>query len=159
MSATLSKQERDAQSNAQLADVYVDVGAMPWVPFSEGIEIKVLRVSAESGAWSSVFRCAKGSGFARHRHLGPAEYLMISGKMEVRGGREKGGITAFAGDYGYEPLGAIHDWTSFPEDTVFYFTQNGPLEFLTEEDETAFILDWRSIEQLRDAVEAEPATA
>jgi quercetin dioxygenase-like cupin family protein len=159
MSATLSKQERDSQANSQLDDVYVDVGSMPWVPFSEGIEIKVLRVSSESGAWTSLFRCQPGSGFARHRHLGPAEYLMVSGKMEVRGGRENGGITALAGDYGYEPLGAIHDWTSFPEDTVFYFTQNGPLEFLTDEDETAFILDWRNIEQLRKTAENEPVSA
>lgn len=159
MSAALTKQERDAQSNAQLDDVYVDVNAMAWVPFSDGIDIKVLRVSSESGAWTSLFRCAKGSGFARHRHLGPAEYLMVSGTMEVRGGRENGGITAVAGDYGYEPLGAIHDWTTFPEETVFYFTQNGPLEFLTDEDETAFILDWRNIQELGKATETELAPA
>jgi quercetin dioxygenase-like cupin family protein len=154
MTATISKQERDAQTNSQLGDVYIDTGAMPWTPFSEGIEIKVLRVSSESGAWTALFHCAPGSGFARHRHLGPAEYLMVSGKMEVRGGRENGGITALTGDYGYEPLGVIHDWTSFPEESVFYFTQNGPLEFLTDDDATAFILDWRNIEQLRDAAQA-----
>lgn len=154
MTATLSKQERDAQTNAQIADIYVDVSAASWVPFSEGIDIKVLRVSTENGAWTALFRCDAGSGFARHRHLGPAEYLMVSGRMEVRGGRENGGITAFAGDYGYEPLGAIHDWTSFPEETVFYFTQNGPLEFLTDDDATAFILDWRNIQALQQAPQA-----
>jgi quercetin dioxygenase-like cupin family protein len=150
MSATLSEPVASSQTTP-LDDVYLDVGAMPWVPFSDGIGIKVLRVSSESGAWTALFHCAKDSGFARHRHLGPAEYLMVSGKMEVRGGRENGGITAYAGDYGYEPLGVIHDWTNFPEETVFYFTQNGPLEFLTDDDQTAFILDWRSIEQLRGA--------
>jgi hypothetical protein len=154
MTATLSKQERDAKANAQFADVYIDVNAMPWTPFSEGIQIKVLRVSSESGAWTALFQCAQGSGFARHRHLGPAEYLMISGKMEVRGGRENGGITAFAGDYGYEPLGVIHDWTSFPEASVFHFIQNGPLEFLTDDDATAFILDWRNIQELQKAAKA-----
>jgi quercetin dioxygenase-like cupin family protein len=154
MTATLSKQERDAQANSAIEDIYVDVSAAAWVPFSDGIDIKVLRVSTESGAWTALFRCAEGSGFARHRHLGPAEYLMVSGKMEVRGGREKGGITAYAGDYGYEPLGAIHDWTSFPEPTVFYFTQNGPLEFLTDDDATAFILDWRNIQGLQQAAQA-----
>lgn len=149
MTATLSKQERDALANAQSPDIYVDGSAMGWTPFSEGIGIKVLRVSSETGAWTALFNCEKGSGFARHRHLGPAEYLMVSGKMEVRGGRENGGITAVTGDYGYEPLGVIHDWTSFPEDTVFFFTQDGPLEFLTDDDQTAFILDWRNIQQLQ----------
>lgn len=151
MTATLSKQERDAQNNAQAPDIYIDGSATAWVPFSEGIDIKVMRVSSESGAWTALFRCAQGSGFARHRHLGPAEYFMVSGKMEVRGGRENGGITAVTGDYGYEPLGVIHDWTSFPEDTVFFFTQDGPLEFLTDDDATAFILDWRNIAALRQA--------
>jgi acetylacetone-cleaving enzyme len=57
--------------------------------------------------------------------LGAGEYYVISGKMEVRGGVENGGITAITGDYGYEPNGVIHDMTNFPEDTILYFTNFG----------------------------------
>jgi len=155
MSNLSSKVERDRRANSALADVYVDVSAMPWTSFSEGIEIKVLRVSSESGTWSCMFRCAKGSGFARHRHLGPAEYVMLSGRMDVRGGRSKGGVTALAGDYGYEPLGAVHDWTSFPEESILYFTQSGPLQFMDEDDNTLFLLDWRGVQDLIKVNESE----
>src|SRR6516162_1657489 len=74
--------------------------------------------------------CAKGSSIPRHEHLGAGEYYVISGKMEVRGGVENGGITAITGDYGYEPNGVIHDMTNFPEDTVLYFTNFGPIRYI-----------------------------
>src|SRR5262252_8270769 len=63
----------------------------------------------ETGHWTVLLKCAKGSGIPRHEHLGAGEYYVISGKMEVRGGVENGGITAITGDYGYEPNGVIHD--------------------------------------------------
>jgi quercetin dioxygenase-like cupin family protein len=71
-------------------------------------------------------KCAKGSGIPRHEHLGAGEYYVVAGKMEVRGGAENGGITAIAGDYGYEPNGVIHDMTNFPEETLLYALYRGP---------------------------------
>ena len=70
---------------------------------------------------------------------------MISGKMEVRGGVEAGGITAVAGDYGYEPTGMIHDFTNFVEDTVFLFTNHGAIQFTDDHDNTVAILDWQAM--------------
>lgn len=92
-----------------------------------------------------LFKCAKGSAFARHEHLGSGEYLMLTGKMEVRGGVQKGGITAYPGDYGYEPNGVIHDSTCFVEDSTFYFTNFGPIKFIDDEDKTLFVLDWQGV--------------
>jgi len=54
------------------------------------------------------------------------------------GGVEKGGITAYPGDYGYEPNGVIHDHTEFPEQSVLYFTNNGPIRFIEFTDGTSF---------------------
>jgi hypothetical protein len=142
-----AKTARDRLQNDTIQDTYVHPDDHPWIPFpgAEGIGIKVLRVSSETGTWTALFQCAAGSGFARHKHLGAGEYLMVSGKMEVRGGVQNGGITAVAGDYGYEPTGMIHDWTNFVEDTVFYFTNYGALQFMDDEDNTVAVLDWQGI--------------
>ena len=130
-------------------DTYVNTSAMPWLQFGAGIDFKVLRTSQETGAWTVLFRCAKGSSFNPHRHLGGGEYLMLKGTMEVRGGKEKGGITAKAGDYGYEPNGVLHDETNFTEDSELYFTNYGAIQFLTDELEPDFVLDFAMLEELQ----------
>ncbi len=137
----------DQLRNAEIKDTYVHPDDLTWIPFPNvpGIDMKLFRVSSETGVWTALFRCAEGSGFPRHRHLGAGEYLMISGKMEVRGGVEAGGITAVAGDYGYEPTGMIHDFTNFVEDTVFLFTNHGPVQFIDDDDNTLAILDWQAM--------------
>ena len=141
------KATRDARRNANIKDTYIHTTAMPWINFSEGIDIKVLRASQETGTWAALFRCAKGSAFARHEHLGAGEYLMLSGKMEVRGGVERGGITAYPGDYGYEPNGVIHDMTNFPEDTILYFTNFGPIRYIDDDNNTVGFLDWQGVQK------------
>ena len=129
-------------------DKYVNTNSMPWREFGPGIDFKVLRTSQETGTWTVLFRCAAGSAFAPHRHLGGGEYLMLKGRMEVRGGAENGGITATEGDYGYEPNGVLHDSTHFPEDSVLYFTNNGAIQFLTEDMQPDFVLDFQMLEEL-----------
>jgi quercetin dioxygenase-like cupin family protein len=137
----------DQMRNAQIQDTYIHPEDLAWVPFpgAPGIDMKVLRVSSETGTWTTLFQCAAGSGFPRHMHLGAGEYLMISGEMEVRGGAKAGGITAVAGDYGYEPTGMIHDWTNFVSDTVFFFTNHGPIQFMDDDDNIVGVLDWQGV--------------
>lgn len=98
-------------------DVYVNTAAKDWLPFYPGFQFKLLRVSAETGTWSVLVQADKGASFPCHTHLGAGEYFMVSGRMDVRGGVENGGITATAGDYGYEPNGIVHDHTEFPQKT------------------------------------------
>jgi len=135
-------------STRALQDVYVASDSLPWVLFSEGIEFKLLHASAETGKWTVLFRCARGSSFARHRHLGAGEYLMLEGRMEVRGGAAAGGITAVAGDYGYEPNGVVHDSTCFVEPTRFFFTNHGPISFLDDSDTVTAVLDWQALQEI-----------
>ncbi len=145
---------RDAVRNAELKDTYIHTDGEQWLPFGDtaGIEFKLLRVSQETGTVTLLFKCAPQSSFARHRHLGAGEYLMVYGEMDVRGGARAGGITAVAGDYGYEPNGIIHDSTEFPKETVFYFTNYGPIQFIDEEDNTVFVLDWKGLLDLEAAM-------
>jgi hypothetical protein len=56
--------------------------------------------------------------------------------------------TALTGTYGYEPLGSVHDCTTFPEYTELLFTNFGPVVFLNEDGSVASILDHALLERL-----------
>jgi len=154
------KAARDAENNALFKDIYMNVAAMPWLPHPAmpGTHFKVLRTSAETGAWTVLFKNARGSSVPRHEHLGAGEYLILSGKAEIRGGVEKGGITAYAGDYGYEPSGVIHDSTYFPEDTIYFFTNHGPVKFIDDDNNILAVVDWRAVRALEATLLAQMAT-
>lgn len=123
---------------------------MDSTPPHAGNPLQGASTSAETGAWTVLFKNAKGSSVPRHEHLGAGEYLMLSGKCEIRGGAEKGGVTAYAGDYGYEPSGVIHDSTYFAEDTIYFFTNHGPVKFIDDDDNTLAVIDWRTIRALEE---------
>lgn len=113
-----------------------------WVPIVDGIELKLLRASAETGDWTVLFRCQPGSFFPSHRHYGAGEYYMLTGRMVYRMGE------AVAGDYGYEPLGATHEKTTFPEYSELIFTNHGPVIFLNADGSLGDVLDHETITQL-----------
>ena len=132
---------------------YVHVDAVGWQPFpgefsTGGIRWKLLHVSPEMGAWTAIFDCPKGSSFARHIHVGPGEYFLTKGKMEVRGGADDGGATAMAVGYGYEACNARHDQTNFVEDSEFYMTFLGPLQFIDEDGNTLAVVGWEQADGL-----------
>jgi ChrR-like protein with cupin domain len=55
---------------------------------------------------------------------------------------------AITGDYGYEPNGVIHDMTNFPEDSILYFTNFGPIRYIDDDDNTVGFLDWQGVRLL-----------
>src|SRR5438876_985333 len=91
-----------AESTAGPKDLLVRGKDLPWHPLGPGTWFKLLRASEETGVWTSLIKMEAGSRFAPHKHLGAAEFFVIRGEFDYRAG------TAKAGDYGYEPLGAIH---------------------------------------------------
>jgi anti-sigma factor ChrR (cupin superfamily) len=125
-----------------VAEVLQPVESLRWVPIVTGIDFRLLFTSAETGRWTVLFRCQPGSFFPRHKHYGAGEYFVVKGRMEYRMG------VAPAGTYGYEPLGVIHDLTTFPEYTELLFTNFGPVAFLNEDDSVASMLDHTLLEQL-----------
>jgi len=126
---------------------YVQIDDNEWKAFPSalsegGISWKLLNVSPEMGSWAAIFDCPEGSSFNRHIHIGPGEYFLTKGRMEVRGGHDEGGSTAIAPGYGYEPCNARHDFTNFTEDSEFYMTFLGPLQFIDEEGNTLALVTW-----------------
>ena len=74
--------------------------------------------------------------------------MLTKGKMEVRGGKEKGGVTAYGVGYGYEACNARHDKTYFPEDSEFYMTFLGPLQFIDPEGKPLAVVGWEEAQAL-----------
>jgi len=75
----------------QLKGRYVQINDNEWKPFPDalsqgGITWKLLNVSPEMGSWAAIFDCPKGSSFNAHIHIGPGEYFLTKGHMEVRVG-------------------------------------------------------------------------
>lgn len=83
-------------------------------------------MSPDAGSWTAAFLYPKGASVPSHVHVGPGEYFMVRGKLEVRGGDDDGGVTATAPCYGYEATGAVHDQTLFLEETEVYMRFQGP---------------------------------
>ena len=112
---------------------------------------KLLHVSPESGAWTAAFLNPKGSTVPAHIHVGPGEYFLVKGKLEVRGGDAAGGTTAEAPGYGYEATGARHDVTIFLEDSETYMRFQGPLQMIDEKGNTVGIYGWQEMQALWNA--------
>lgn len=117
---------------------------LDWIEVPGGNAVKVLRVSEETGSWTALFRAAKGTVNPPHVHLGPADFYMISGMMEYRGGVSR------AGDWIYEPNGARHEATTHPEETVYLANVHGAIAFLGDDDQIVGISDWRGMKALQD---------
>ena len=69
--------------------------------------------------------------------------LFIGGAPKPSG---EGGASAEAPAYGYEPCNAQHDQTIFLEDSEFYMTFLGPLNFIDEEGNTVALFTWQDVQ-------------
>jgi anti-sigma factor ChrR (cupin superfamily) len=115
-----------------------------WISAGDGNEFLVLRISKETGAWSALVRAKAGQVNAPHTHIGPADFYVISGGFDYRGG------SAREGDWVYEPAGAVHDATTHPMDTVYLANVHGPVAFHDSKGGIAGILDWRAVQKMVD---------
>ncbi|WP_144098405.1 cupin domain-containing protein [Croceicoccus sediminis] len=138
----------------------VELDDVDWVPFPDalsagGIRWKLLNVAPELGSWAAIFDCPAGSSFNSHHHIGPGEYLLTKGRMEVRGGKDDGGETVNAPAYGYEATSAFHGKTYFPVDSEFYMTFLGPLQFVDESGgKTHALVTWDVVQHAWDGAQA-----
>jgi quercetin dioxygenase-like cupin family protein len=123
------------------------VGLALAVPFSapDGTGMQwdelVLTATAASAAWA-LFRAARGTTNPPHVHLGPADFYVLSGVLEYRGG------VARAGDWIYEPNGAVHEATHHPEETVYLANVHGAIAFTGADGQIVGLSDWRAMQAL-----------
>jgi anti-sigma factor ChrR (cupin superfamily) len=129
-------------------ELVVNVEDLPWMPLGEGAWGKVLRTCAESGAWTVMLKQAAGTHVPPHKHLSGADFYVLQGCIEYRGGVAK------AGHFAREPMGAVHERTSFPEETVYLFTSYGPLAMYGPDGQVIGFTDAESMQALKEAQDA-----
>jgi 2,4'-dihydroxyacetophenone dioxygenase len=120
----------------------IHTGERPWIDMGGGNQVIVLRVSKETGFFSLLIKAPAGQVNAPHTHIGAADFYVISGGFDYRGG------SARAGDWVYEPAGAVHDATTHPMDTIYLANSYGPVAFHGKNGGIAGLFDWRTIAAL-----------
>src|SRR5579859_1009 len=117
---------------------------MDWIGTAAGV--KMLRISKETGWIAALVRGRAGQVNPPHTHLGPACFYVLEGGFEFRGG------SARAGDWVWEPAGAVHPATSHSVDTVYLSNTYGPVMFHDKDGKEPRVIDFRSSQALLDRV-------
>jgi anti-sigma factor ChrR (cupin superfamily) len=123
-------------------ELVINVDELPWVPMGVGSWGKVLRTCPETGSWTIMFKQEAGTFAPPHKHLAAADFYVLKGRIEYRGG------VASAGYFAREPLNAVHEKTTFPEEAIYLFTSSGPLAMYGPDGNIASILDAESLQAL-----------
>ena len=104
-----------------MRDVLIHCEDIPWVDIGGGASVKYLRNCESTGQWTQLLWLKSGATLPPHYHLGAGEFIVLKGELHYASGIAK------QGDYGYEAIGAIHEKTSAPVDTVLFYLGHGPL--------------------------------
>src|SRR3954462_10756330 len=119
-----------------------DLAAVPFVPYSEEVTLKLLRVDPVSGQICVVLAAPGGTGLGIHKHYGSVIVYTIKGAWRYL----EHDWVARAGDFAYETAGSSHTFVVEPgEENEAFIVVEGSLEFLDEEGNTLAIEDWRSM--------------
>ena len=127
-----------------LAAALVRTDDLNWIDDGFGNQIKILRINEETGFFHILIKAKGGQVNPPHTHLGPADFYVIEGGFDYRGG------SARAGDWVYESTGAVHEATTHPMDTIYLANVYGPISFHSSDGGITGIVDWRSMKKLAD---------
>ena len=105
-------------------DLLIRAGELPWVELGDGASAQYLRNCEITGQWVQILRLNAGASLPSHYHFGAGEFIVLKGELHYAAGIAK------SGDYGYEPLGAVHEKTYAPVDTELFYVGYGPLAAL-----------------------------
>ena len=125
-----------------LSAALVRADDLNWISDGVGNQIKILRVNEETGFFHILVKAKAGQVNPPHTHLGPADFYVLEGGFDYRGG------SARAGDWVYEPTGAVHEATRHPLDTIYLANVYGPVAFHNSSGGIAGVYDWRSVMSL-----------
>lgn len=116
-------------------DELVDLDALPWVPQSDGVWFKPLRLSPSTGTWTNLLRVARRGVISVHRHPFPVEAWVLRGSWRYL----EHSWTARSGSYVYEPAGDVHTLvTDSDDEMVTLFSMYGPIEYLADDGSVTF---------------------
>jgi hypothetical protein len=119
---------------------HVGEDELPWADTGIGIELKVLRVSIETGIWVVRNRFQPGVRIPRHRHTGPVEGFTLTGRWHYL----EYDFWSTPGSYIFEPASSVHTLdvpAGNTEPTDVLFVIEGVLLNLDDNDEIESVSD------------------
>jgi 2,4'-dihydroxyacetophenone dioxygenase len=113
-----------------LGERVIQLDAIPWVPYAEGIWVKPVRLNRKTGLWANLTKVEGGMTINRHYHVGPVTGFVLEGSWHYA---ERDWV-AREGTMVWEPPGDIHTLISGEEGTITLFTLEGALLYVDEDD-------------------------
>ncbi len=115
-----------SQPESPLPAGHLNANDLPWVEQYPGIEMKILRVSDDTGTWIIMNRFAPGTQLPKHRHSGGVVAYTLQGRWRYL----EYDFVATAGSVIREPANSSHT-LSVPADAgepaVIFFVVEGSL--------------------------------
>ena len=121
-------------------DVLIRPQELPWIPQgSPKVWFKPIRINPDRGEWVNLLKVAKQGVVNRHRHLAEVEGWVVQGSWHY----VEHDWQAEPGAFVYEPPGEVHtlvaDVADESEPMLTLFTIHGPIEYLDEHGEIAYV--------------------
>lgn len=117
---------------------------VPFLPYSEHVTIKLLRIDRASGQIAVILKGPPGAHIGRHKHYGSVTLYTIKGAWRYL----EHDWVARAGDFIFETASSSHTFVTEGDETVEVFAiVEGALEFLDEDGNQIGIEDWQSMQQ------------
>jgi 2,4'-dihydroxyacetophenone dioxygenase len=97
----------------------------PWAQWADGLWVKVLRASPDTGQYAMLTKFERGVELPIHRHFGAVHAFTLQGAWRYK----EYDWVARAGTFAYEPPGSTHTLVvdQVDEDTIVLFTIEGGL--------------------------------
>ena len=113
-----------------LGERVIDPEQIPWVPYTDSIWVKPLRLNRKTGQWANITKVEGGGQINRHYHVNGVIGFVLEGSWYYA---EKDWV-ARPGMMVWEPPGDVHTLMSGEEGTVTLFQLEGALLYVDEED-------------------------
>jgi len=122
-----------------------DVDALPWIPFlpySEELKLKIIRLNPVNGEWVSLLRVPAGMEMPKHYHSGTVHVYTLSGSW----GYKEHDWTAGPGSFVFETAASAHTPVAQPgEDVVTLNIVMGDWNIVDENDAVLAVENWKSM--------------
>lgn len=122
-----------------LETVYMNPEELPWIPWIEGTEVKLLKANPINGQFFALLKASKEAVLPPHFHHGTVIVYTIQGAWNYDGEE----WISKAGDVIFEPAGSLHQPILHGEEDVITLNiLDGLLEFQDTEGNPIFQLNW-----------------
>jgi 2,4'-dihydroxyacetophenone dioxygenase len=121
-----------------------DLPEVPFIPYSEHVTIKLLRIDRASGQIAVILKGPPGARIGRHKHYGSVILYTIRGAWRYL----EHDWVAREGDFIFETASSSHTFVTEGEEMVEVFAiVEGALEFQDDDGNPIAIEDWQSMQQ------------